>query len=385
MTETGAQLADVKNVLKLQAQFEVARRTAPEKYLTFTIIRREGRAMRHRTKRSNKASISPPSVALRLLLTVVASWFAQQAVAQNYPNGLIRIIVPYAAGGVTDSLARIVGAQVADAVGRPVIIENRPGASSMLGMQACANAKPDGYTICVAVADSLSYNPQLFASLPYDPETSFAPVMRLALTNNLLVAKSTASFNNYKELVAYARANPGKLNWATWGPATLPDLYLRWVSMQAGVNIQAIPYKGGAAQANPAVYSGEADVTYMGFGTAAPQIEAGAIKPLVAVGAKRSAFMPELPCLGEEGGDPGLQGYFGLFAPGGTPQSIVQQLNAMFTQAIATPQVRDFYKNSTLIAEPNTPDEFAAFARADREAAAKVFKRMGITPQAAPQ
>ena len=341
--------------------------------------------MMYRTKRSNKASIIAPSVALRLLLTVVAAWFTQQAVAQNYPNGLIRIIVPYAAGGVTDSLARIVAAQFADAVGQPVVVENRPGASSMLGMQACANAKPDGYTICVAVADSLSYNPQLFASLPYDPEKSFAPVIRLALTNNLLVANSTSPFNNYKEFVAYARANPGKLNWATWGPATLPDLYLRWVSMQAGVKIQAIPYKGGAAQANPAVYSGEADITYMGFGTAAPQIEAGAIKPLVAVGAKRSAFMPELPCLGEEGGDPGLQGYFGLFAPGGTPPSIVQQLNAIFTQAIATPQVRDFYKNSTLIAEPNTPDEFAAFARADREAAAKVFKRMGITPQAAPQ
>ena len=253
--------------------------------------------MMYRTKRSNKASIIAPSVALRLLLTVVAAWFTQQAVAQNYPNGLIRIIVPYAAGGVTNSLARIVAAQFADAVGQPVVVENRPGASSMLGMQACANAKPDGYTICVAVADSLSYNPQLFASLPYDPEKSFAPVIRLALTNNLLVANSTSPFNNYKEFVAYARANPGKLNWATWGPATLPDLYLRWVSMQAGVKIQAIPYKGGAAQANPAVYSGEADITYMGFGTAAPQIEAGAIKPLVAVEAERSAFMPELPCL----------------------------------------------------------------------------------------
>jgi tripartite-type tricarboxylate transporter receptor subunit TctC len=255
----------------------------------------------------------------------------------------------------------------------------------MLGMQACANAKPDGYTICVAVADSLSYNPQLFASLPYDPETSFAPIMRLALTNNLLVAYSKTPFSNYKEMVAYAKANPGKLNWATWGPATLPDLYYRWVSMQAGVKIQAIPYKGGAAQASPAVYSGEADITYMGFGTAAPQIEAGAIKPLVAVGATRSIFMPELPCLGEEGGDPGLQGYFGLFAPGGTSQPIVQQLNATFTKAIDTPQVQAFYKNSTLIAEPNTPDEFAAFVRTDREAAAKVFKSMGITPQSAPQ
>ena len=324
-------------------------------------------------------------ISVVLVLATIPVWSARQAVAQTYPNGLIRIIVPYAAGGVTDSLARVIGAQVADAVGQPVIIENRPGASSMLGMQACANAKPDGYTVCVAVADSLSYNPQLFASLPYDPDKSFAPVMRLALTNNLLVANAKAPFNNYKEMIAYAKANPGRRNWATWGPATLPDLYLRWVSSQAGVKIQAIPYKGGAAQANPATYSGEADLTYMGFGSAAPQIEAGAIKPLVAVGAKRSAFMPELPCLEEEGGDPGLQGYFGLFAPGETPRPIVQQLNMEFTKAIATPQVQDFYKNSTLTAEANTPDEFAAFVKADREAAAKVFKTMGITPQAAPQ
>ena len=285
------------------------------------------------------------NVGILLVSVAIAVLFAQQAVAQTYPSGLIRIIVPYAAGGVTDSLARVVGAQVADAVGQPVIIENRPGASSMLGMQACANAKPDGYTVCIAVADSLSYNPQLFASLPYDPEKSFAPVMRLALTNNLLVANAKAPFNNYKDMVAYAKAAPGKLNWGTWGPATLPDLYLRWVSSQAGVNIQAIPYKGGAAQANPAVYSGEVDITYMGFGTAAPQIAAGAIKPLVAVGAKRSEFMPDLPCLGEEGGDPGLQGYFGLFAPAETPSSIVQRLNAEFAKALDTPQVQAFYKN----------------------------------------
>ena len=234
--------------------------------------------MMYRTKRSNKASIIAPSVALRLLLTVVAAWFTQQAVAQNYPNGLIRIIVPYAAGGVTDFFARIVAAQFADAVGQPVVVENRPGASSMLGMQACANAKPDGYTDLRCGADSLSYNPQLFASLPYDPEKSFAPVIRLALTNNLLVANACTI--QQLQRICRVRAEPIRASSiGDWGPGTLPDLYLRWVSMQAGVKIQAIPYKGGAAQANPAVYSGEADITYMGFGTAAPQIEAGAIKP----------------------------------------------------------------------------------------------------------
>ena len=319
------------------------------------------------------------------VLFMIAAWFVAPASAQNYPAGPIRIIVPYAAGGLADALARTTGGKVADAVGWPVIVENRPGASSIIGMEACANAKPDGQTVCLTVADSLSYNPQLFANLPYDPDKSFIPVIRLAWTNNLLVANAKAPFGTYEEMIRYAKAHPGKLNWGTWGPATLPDLYLRWISFTAGVEIQAIPYKGGAAQANQALYSGEVDMTYMGFGVAAPQIAAGTIKPLVAVGNKRSALMPDLPSLGEQGGDPGLAGYFGLFAPAGTPKPIVARLNAEFAKAIDTPQVQAFYKASTLVAETNTPDEFAAFAKADREAAAKVFKSIGITPQAVPQ
>ena len=320
-----------------------------------------------------------------LVSPLIGGWFAQPVAAQSFPSGPIHIIVPYAAGGLVDALARVTGARLAESMRQPVIVENRPGASSTIGMAACANAKPDGHTVCPSTADALSYNPQLFANLPYDPEKSFAPVIMMALTNNLLVANAKAPFKNYKEMIAYAKANPGKLNWGTWGPATLPDLYLRWISSQAGVNIQAIPYKGGAAQANPAVYTGEVDITYMGFGAAGPQIAAGTIKPLVALGAKRSVFMPDLPSLGEEGGDPGLQGYFGMWAPAGTPKPIVQRLNAEFAKAIGTPQVQTFYKNSTLVAEANTPDEFGAFAKADRDAAAKVFKSIGITPQAVPQ
>jgi tripartite-type tricarboxylate transporter receptor subunit TctC len=320
-----------------------------------------------------------------LVSSVISGWFPPPAVAQTFPSGPIHIIVPFAAGGLVDALARVTGARVAESVGQPVIVENRPGASSTIGMAACANAKPDGLTVCPATADALSYNPQLFASLPYDPEKSFAPVIMMALTNNLLVANAKAPFKTYKEMIAYAKANPGKLNWGTWGPATLPDLYLRWISSQAGVNIQAIPYKGGAVQANTAVYTGEVDITYMGFGVAGPQLAAGTIKPLVAVGTKRSVFMPDLPSLGEEGGDPGLQGYFGMWAPAGTPKPILQRLNAEFTKAMSTPQVQIFYKNSTLVVEPNTPDEFGAFAKADRDAAAKVFKSIGITPQAVPQ
>jgi len=307
------------------------------------------------------------------------------ATAQTYPSDVLRIIVPYAAGGVADALARVTGERVQEAIGHPVIVENRPGASSIIGMQACANAAPDGHTVCLTVADSLSYNPQVFAKLPYDPDKSFVPVMMLALTNNLLVAHINVPFNDYKGMIAYAKANPGKLNWGTWGAATLPDLYRRWISARAEVDMVGIPYKGGAAQANPAVFKGEVDVTYMGFGGASPQIAAGAIKPIVAIGTRRSPFMPDLSSLGEEGSDPGLQGYFGLFAPANTPRSIVEGVNNEFTKAIATPEVQTFYKNLTLTAEPNTPDQFAAFVKADREAASKAFKSIGITPQAVPQ
>jgi tripartite-type tricarboxylate transporter receptor subunit TctC len=332
-----------------------------------------------------KAAGTHAGIAAILLAAAIAGSFAPHVRAQGAPGGVMRIIVPYGAGGVTDSLARVVGERLAEALGTPVIVENRPGASSMLGMQACANAPPNGQTVCITVPDSLSYNPQVFASLPYDPDKSFAPVIRLAWTNNLLVAHAKAPFNSYPEMIAYAKTNPGKLNWGTWGPATLPDVYLRWIAAQAGVTIQAIPYKGGATQVNPAVYAGEVDITYMGFGTAAPQIAAGAIKPIVAVGPRRLSFMPDLPSLAEVGVDPGLQSYFGAFAPAETPKPVVARLNAAFAAAITTPQVQTFYKATTLVAEANTPEEFAAFVTTDRAAAAQVFKRIGISPQAAPQ
>ena len=320
--------------------------------------------------------------------SLLGSFCMQPAYTQGPPTGFpakpIRVIVPYASGGVTDQLARVVSARVADLVGQPVLVDNRPGGSTIIGMDACAKAVPDGHTLCLTVPDSLSYNPQLFANIPYDPEKDFAPIINLAFSNNLLVANGNAPFNNYKGMIAFAKANPGKLNWGTWGLATLPDVYLKWVAAQTGVNIQAIHYKG-SAQSNPAVYSGEVDILYMGFGTAAPQLKAGRIKPLVAIGTRRSSFMPDLPNLSEEGGDPGLASYFGVWATGGTPRPILLRLNTEFSRAVRTTQVQDFFKITTMDAVANSVDEFTAFVKTDREIAAKVFKAIGIKPTAAPQ
>ena len=318
-----------------------------------------------------------------LACLVLALGLGTSAIAQQAGGKPMRIIVPYAAGGVTDAVARAVAARLGEIAARPVLVENRPGGSTIIGMQQCARADPDGSTTCITVPDSLSYNPQLFTNLPYDAEKDFAPVINLGFTNNLLVAHAGVPFDSYKGLVAYAKANPGKLNWGTWGAATIPDVYLRWITKQAGVDIVAVPYKGSAGTI-PAVLSGEVQITFMGFGTALPHIKAGKMKALVAVGDRRSAYMPELPTLAEQGGDPGLVSYFGIFAPGPTPKAIVDQLNADFAKAVRTPQVQEFYKSYTIDTALTSAAEFAAYVKADRDNAAKVFQGIGVKPSAAP-
>ncbi len=320
----------------------------------------------------------------RIAMALVGAGCVQLASAQSFPSKPIQIIVAFSPGGVVDLLARVLGAQVAESTGQQVIVIDRPGGGSIIGMDACAKAAPDGHTVCITVPDSLSYIPHLFAKLPYDAENDFAPVTNLAFTNNLLVAHAKAPFNTYKEMIAYAKANPGTINWGTWGAATLPDVYLRWVANQADVNITAVPYKGAGAQAFQAVYAGEVDITYMGFGTAMPQMKAGRIKALVTLGSRRFRLMPDLPTLAEEGGDPALPSYFGLFAPAKTPKPIIDRLNEEFTKAARTPQAQKFYSERTMEPVLNSAAEFAEFVKADRANAGKVLRSLGIRPSAAP-
>ncbi len=324
-----------------------------------------------------------PIKSRELVLILFLAAPCQVLAQQSYPSKPVRIIVPYAAGGLVDTLARTLGIPVGESMGQPVIVENRPGGSSIIGMVACAKAPSDGYTLCFTIADSLSYNPHVFFDLPYNAETDFAPVINLARSNNLLVANANAPFNTYKEMIAYAKANPGALNWATWGPASLPDMYLHWIKRQAGVDVTAIPYKG-AAQGNPAVLSGEAHITSMGFGVAGPFLKAGKIKPIVTIGDRRSNIIPNLPTLEEEGGDPGLRNYFGAFTAGKTPRPILERLNAELAKAIRLPKLQDLYRASTLEFNDNSPTEFSDYVKRDRENAGKVFRSMGVRPSAAP-
>ena len=319
---------------------------------------------------------------LRAAALVLGMVFASSASPQAFPSKPIHVILPFAAGGLLDGTVRAVGQQVTESVGQPVVVENRPGASTFIGMSACAKAAPDGYTVCITTPDSLSYNQHLFTKVPYDPENDFVPVTNLVLTNNLIVAHASAPFNTFKEMIAYAKANPGKVNWGTWGIGSIPDIYLKAINRDFGVDIVAVPYKG-AGQAFPAILAGEVHATYGGLGFAIPHIKSGKLKPL-ATTPERSPLLPGVPTMKELGSEPGLPSYFGVFAPAKTPPAVVEKLAAEFAKALRTPKLQEFLKTQTLQPVGNSPAEFAAFVKADRANAQRVFKAMGIRPTDAP-
>jgi tripartite-type tricarboxylate transporter receptor subunit TctC len=301
------------------------------------------------------------------------------ASAQDFPSKAIRIIVPYGPGGPTDSTARVLAQEIGKTIGQQVFVDNRPGASSVIGMQACSAAPADGHTLCLTVGDSLSYNPLLFEKLPYDPFKGFAPIINVARGNSILLTDAKAPFSTYKELVAYAKANPGKLNWGTWGDGTTPDVYLQWVKRQAGVDIVSVPYKG-AVPTMTALLGGEINVTFVSIGFALPNIKAGKVKPIAVVGDRRSSILPDVATLSEDGADPGLNSYFGVFAPAQTPEPIVNRLNAAFAQALVSPAVQDFLRIQALDGVGGSADAFAKFVQKDQVRAAEVFKAIGIRP-----
>ena len=302
---------------------------------------------------------------------------------QGFPAKPVRIIAPFPPAGALDGFLRMVSQQVSESINQPVVVENRPGASQIIGMSACAKSPPDGYTLCTPTADSMTYNPVLFTRLPYDAEADFTPITNFAWINAIVVANTAVPINSYQEMIAFAKANPGKLNWATWGAGSIAEIYLLWAQHQSGIKITGVPYKG-AGQAIPAFLSGEVNLTFGAIGFLMPHIKSGKVKPLAVTAARRSPFLPGVPSLAEEGGDPGLDEWYGILAPGKTPAPVVNRLNAEFVKALKLPKVAEFMTNQTLEPVGNTPAEFAAFLRSNRQSAARVFRTLGIQPTEAP-
>lgn len=322
------------------------------------------------------------SMLASVLLATIAWGYVTSASAQNFPNKPIHIILPFAVGGLLDATVRAIGASVSQSVGQPVIVENKPGGGTFIGMESCARAAPDGYTICVSTPDSLVYNPYLYTQVPYNAETDFVAVTNLVFINSLIVASGSAPFGTFKDMITYAKANPGKVSFATWGAGSIPHIYLEAINRNFKVDILNVPYKG-AGQAYPAVLSGEAQVTYGGLGFSMAQIKEGKLKPL-AMTPDASPLLPGIPTMRELGAEPGLPGYFGVWAPGKTPAPIVATLSSEIAKALQQPKIKEFLVAQTLIPVGNSPAEFAAFVKQDRENAGRVFKEMGLKPSAAP-
>ena len=305
------------------------------------------------------------------LLLVCSAGLAQ---AQTYPDRPIRLIVSIAAGSVTDVIMRKTAAELAPRLGQQLVIENKGGASGIVAAQACAQAAPDGYTLCVIYHSTMSYNPLLFSKLPYDPDRDLVPVARLFFLNEGLFVSNELGVNSVAELKKLAQAKPDSLNYATLGDGSFPDLFLRWLNNQWGTKIVGVPYKGGGPAAQ-ALAANQVQLTRFGIGNFLGLIQGGKVKALAVSADKRSPLLPEVPTLAEAGlnGYPG-QGWWGLAAPKGTPKAIVDKANAAFVKLYSEPKFIDYLNHQAVVAAPDSPAEFAAFLKEDRKAAEALIK-----------
>jgi tripartite-type tricarboxylate transporter receptor subunit TctC len=318
-------------------------------------------------------------IGIALLAALPCAVFAQSA---PYPGKPIHIIVPYPAGGVVDGLVRSLGQPVSESTGQPVIVDNRPGANTIIALEACAKAAPDGYTLCTSSSDGMSFNPHLYPRLPYDADRDFAPITQLVWVNGVIVAGAKVPYGTVKEMIAAAKQKPGTINFASFGMGSTPHFFVEWFRKVGEADIVHVPYKG-SAQIIPALLSGEADATFIAMGIVLPQIRAGKMKALAVTGPQRSPYLPEVSTLAEQGIDPRLQNWFGVFAPALVPKPIVARLNAEFVKALHQPRFEEFLKAQAFDPVGNSPEAFAEFLKTDRANAMQVIARTGIRLDAA--
>jgi tripartite-type tricarboxylate transporter receptor subunit TctC len=293
--------------------------------------------------------------------------------AQTYPDRPIRVIVPIAAGSVTDVIMRATASELTPRLGQPFVIENKGGASGIPGAQACVQAAPDGYTLCLVYHNTLSINPLLFNKLPYDADKDFTLITNLYLLVEALFVTSSLNVNSAAELKAYAQAHPAALNYGTLGPGSNPEMFLKWMNQTWNVNVVGIPYRGGGPIAQ-ALVAGELQVAKMGLGNFLGLMGTGKIKPLAVAAVRRSPLAPDVPTLAEAGIDFPPFGWWGLAAPRGVPQPIVDRLNAEFVRLYREPKFVDYLEKQAVLPAPGTATEFATFLKQDRQDAERLIR-----------
>jgi tripartite-type tricarboxylate transporter receptor subunit TctC len=302
------------------------------------------------------------------------------AAAQAYPAKPIRVIVPQSAGGSTDVAVRAVTQRLGDALGQPVVVDNRPGAGSLIGTDLVAKASPDGYTL-LGVAASFSINPSLHARLPFDPVRDFAPISRLCALPHILVVHPKVPAKSVKELITLVRARPGQFNVATSGVATSTHMAAELFMYMTGTKMTTVPYKGGAPGIVGLV-GGEVQLYFATISTALPHIRSGRLRALAVTTRKRSSAAPEYPTIAEAG-VPGYEhaSWVGMLAPSGTPPAAIAKLNGEIARIVHLPEVKDYFLRDGLEPEGDSVKEFTASVRDEVAKWLKVVKAAGIKPQ----
>ena len=315
---------------------------------------------------------------IRTAIAAVAAAACLGAHAQGYPTRPVKIIVPFSPGGFTDVVARILQTQLAAAIGQPVVIENKPGAGSTIGTAEVAKARPDGYTIAM-VSTTHAITPSIYKQMPYDALKDFTPVMKLAEGPYVLVVHPSLPARNVKELVALAKAEPGKIDYASSGNGSSQHLVGALFGQMAGVKLNHVPYKG-SGQAMQDLVGGQVKVSFVGGPNAVPYLANGKLRALGVTTKARSADLPDIPTIDEAG----VAGYdatlwLGLLAPPGTPADVLAKLREGVTKALSTPEARKLVNSAGVDVSLSSGEDFATLMKAELERWGKVVRETGAT------
>jgi tripartite-type tricarboxylate transporter receptor subunit TctC len=306
----------------------------------------------------------PQTIATILLTGILAVNVPADVSAQTYPPGAITFIVPYAAGGSADIVARIIGAKLQDRFGKPVVIENRPGGSEIVAIETLARSAPDGLTIAI-LSNALAINETLIPNRRYDTRQDLVPVVRLIELPFAILVHPSVPANSIKELVALAKAKPGTLNYGHLGPGSPHFFTMEWFKRTAGVDIVGVPYRG-ASPAYAALITGEVQVVASGLGAATPFLEARQVRPLATISSKRPSTLPDLPTMAEAGySDFNLISWMGIFVRSGTPAPIIEKLQSEFLLALESPDVTGRLTKLGLEPSPMPSRAFSEFLAAE--------------------
>jgi len=302
---------------------------------------------------------------------------APSAWAQAFPSKPVKLVVPFPPGGSLDNVGRLLAQKLSEAWGQQVVVENKPGAGGNIGADAVAKSPPDGYTVVMGALSTHAVNPSLYKTMPYDAVKDFAPLSLVAITPNVLIVKTGAPIASVKDLVAYAKANPGKTNFGSGSNGSAGHLAGELFKLETGTDVMHIPYKGGAP-ALQALLAGDTQFMFDNLANAIAQVKGGTVRAIAVTTAQRSKLVPELPTMAEAG-LPGfdISTWFGLMAPAGTPPDVVARWNAEIVKALNAPDVREKMLAQGAEPAPMTPAEFATFIARERDKYAKIVSASG--------